>query len=376
MKKQISTLLLLTLSISVFGCGAQKEAISQTNEVEKREKHEEEKPITIQYEETGFEKAPLKASADVFAMDTVMLLSVFTDSKEKAEKALNEAAKELYRLDNYLSTNITTSELYQINTTGEGTFTKEGQDLMKRSKAFYEKTNGIFNIAIYPLVKAWGFTTNSYQVPNQATLKALLEASDFNDVLFDEATGKVTLKKEAMGIDFGGIAKGYASDRMMAIFKANGIESALVSLGGNVALLGNKPNGKDFVVGIQDPNNPEEYFASIKAKDISVITSGAYQRFFEEKGKTYHHIIDPRTGEPADSGLTSVTIVTKDGALGDSYATTLFILGKEKAIQFWRENHADFDMILVDSDNKVTITENLEPYYSDNGFGVPLVVRA
>lgn len=374
MKKLITYSLLLSLSLSLIGCG---NATNQPSEraVEKREKHEENKNLTIQYEDSGYQNMPIKASVDVFAMDTVMLLTVYSDAKEKAQKALNEAAQELFRLDNYLSTNITTSELYEINTKGQGTFSEEGKALLKKSKVFYEKTQGIFNIAIYPLVKAWGFTTDSYQVPEKSEIEALLKTSNFNEVSFDEASGKVVLEKEGMGIDFGGIAKGYASDRVMAIFKANGITSGLVSLGGNVALLGTKPDGKDFVVGVQNPNNPEAYFGALKAHDCSVITSGAYQRFFEEKGKTYHHIIDPRSGYPADSGLTSVTIITKDGTLGDSYATTLFILGKEKAIAFWQNNHTDFDMILVDKENKVTITENLAPFYQDNDFAAPEIVR-
>lgn len=373
MKKKLASLLLFSLSVSLFGCmntPQEKPGI----EVEKREKHEEDQALNIIFEDSDFETLPIKASVDLFAMDTVMQLSLYAKTQEQAKKALEAAAKELFRLDNELSTNITTSQLYQLNTTGSAHFDQAGKDLMKQSITYYQKTDGLFNIAIYPIVKAWGFTTNHYQVPDTKTINKLLPLSDFNLVKFDENTGEVTLTKEAMGIDFGGIAKGYASDRVLEIFKAHKISSGLLSLGGNVALLGEKPNGSPFVVGIQNPNDPQSYFAALSLKDISVITSGDYQRFFEDKGKTYHHIIDPRTGKPANNGLRSVTIVSKNGSLGDSYATTLFILGKDGAIDFWQKHKNEFDMVLVDKDNKVTITKPLAPFYEENDFGAPEIV--
>ena len=373
MKKIITSMLILSLSLSLFAC--QNNENVTVNDAQKREMHDTNQDVSIQYEDSGFTNLPIKASTDIFAMDTVMTLSVYSDTKEKAKKALTFGAKELYQLDNLLSTNIVTSELYKINENGKGTFSNDGKILMKRSKELYEKTQGIFNIAIYPIVKAWGFTTDSFQVPSEKTLKDLLSISDFNLVDYNATTGDVSFKKQNMGIDFGGIAKGYASNRLMEIFKANGITSALVSLGGNVQLLGKKPNGQDFVVAIQNPNNPEDYFCTLKANDEAVITSGAYQRFFEDKGKIYHHIIDPKTASPANKGLTSVSIITKDGALGDSLATTLYILGKDKAIEFWQAHSNEFDMVLVDNQNHVYISENLKDRYTDNHFATPTIVR-
>ena len=138
--------------------------------------------------------------------------------------------------------------------------------------------------------------------------------------------------------------------------------------------MGKKPTGENFVVGIQDPNNPEEYFCTIQSNDESIITSGAYQRYFEKDGRLYHHIIDPRTGEPSNQDLTSVTI-SKDSTLADTYSTTLYILGKEKAIAYWKAHSDEFDMVLVDKDNKVYISEPLASRYQDNNFATPQIIK-
>ena len=162
-----------------------------------------------------------------------------------------------------------------------------------------------------------------------------------------------------MKVDLGGIAKGFTSDRVMELFSADGVTSGIISLGGNVQTLGTKPDGSLWRVGIQDPDDSSGIIATIEVADKAVITSGGYQRYFEQDGTTYHHIIDPRTGMPADSGLTSVTIVSDDGTLADGLSTSLFIMGKEAALDYWRAHRDNFDVILVASDGSITISEGL-----------------
>ena len=377
MKKILTLTLLLTLCLSACGTPEVNEApsVQETPEVSEKSPHNLTEEIGIQYTDSQFNNLPIKATTDVFAMDTVMNLTVYSKDKETAKKALTDGAKILLELDNTLSTNIVDSELYQLNKLGNMALGEDGKALMKSAKTFYQKTDGIFNIAIYPLVKAWGFTTNSFQVPSKEEIKKLLPLTNLNDVHYDENTGIVDFEKKGMGIDFGGIAKGYASQKVISKFKEDGITSALISLGGNVHLLGKKPTGKNFVVGIQDPNNPEEYFCTIQSNDESIITSGAYQRYFEKDGRLYHHIIDPRTGEPSNQDLTSVTIISKDSTLADTYSTTLYILGKEKAIAYWKAHSDEFDMVLVDKDNKVYISEPLALRYHDNNFATPQIIK-
>ena len=287
MKKILTLTLLLTLCLSACGTPEVNEApsVQETPEVSEKSPHNLTEEIGIQYTDSQFNNLPIKATTDVFAMDTVMNLTVYSKDKETAKKALTDGAKILLELDNTLSTNIVDSELYQLNKLGNMALGEDGKALMKSAKTFYQKTDGIFNIAIYPLVKAWGFTTNSFQVPSKEEIKKLLPLTNLNDVHYDENTGIVDFEKKGMGIDFGGIAKGYASQKVISKFKEDGITSALISLGGNVHLLGKKPTGKNFVVGIQDPNNPEEYFCTIQSNDESIITSGAYQRYFEKDGR-------------------------------------------------------------------------------------------
>ena len=160
-------------------------------------------------------------------------------------------------------------------------------------------------------------------------------------------------------MDLGGIAKGFTSSRIMEIFKKDGVTCGMVSLGGNVHLLGTKQDGSAWRVGIQDPDNTNDMLGVLEASDCAIITSGAYERNFEKDGVTYHHIIDPATGKPSNSGLTSVTIVSKDGTLADGLSTSLFVMGKDKAIAYWKQHADEFDTILVDKDRNVYITEGI-----------------
>ena len=165
-------------------------------------------------------------------------------------------------------------------------------------------------------------------------------------------------------IDFGGIAKGYTSSRIMDIYKDNGITSGLVNLGGNVQALGTKTDGTKWKIAVQSPDDTEDYLGILSVQDKAVITSGGYERYFEQDGVTYHHIIDPKTGYPAESGLVSVTIVSDDGTLADGLSTSLFIMGEEKAADFWREHKDDFDAILMSDDGTLYVTEGLENDFS------------
>ncbi len=160
-----------------------------------------------------------------------------------------------------------------------------------------------------------------------------------------------------MEIDLGGIAKGFTSSRVMEVFKEYGIEHGLVSLGGNVQALGSKENGNPWRVAIQNPESELDYLGILDIENKCVITSGGYERFFERDGIRYHHIIDPRTGYPADSGIISATIISEDGTLADGLSTSLFIMGKDQAEKFWRKNADRFDYVIEDKDGKLYVTE-------------------
>lgn len=302
-----------------------------------------------------------EASKDIFAMDTYMTVTAYG---ENAEAAVDAAQAEIERLDALLSTGDEDSEIAKLNADGSAELSEDAGYLTERALELYQKTDGAFDIAIYPVMEAWGFPTQNFQVPSQDTLDQLLPLTDAGNISYDKETKKISFGVEGMKIDLGGIAKGYTSSRIMDIYKDNGITSGLVNLGGNVQALGTKTDGTKWKIAVQSPDDTEDYLGILSVQDKAVITSGGYERYFEQDGVTYHHIIDPKTGYPAESGLVSVTIVSEDGTLADGLSTSLFIMGKEKAADFWREHKDDFDAILMSDDGTLYVTEGLENDFS------------
>lgn len=212
-----------------------------------------------------------------------------------------------------------------------------------------------------PIVRAWGFTTGDYQVPDESTIQSLLPMVDYTKVEFDESTGNVTIPS-GMTIDLGSIAKGYAGQQSAQYLRDHSVTSALLNLGGNVQTVGSKPDGSLWKVGIKDPNGDTPMMV-LSVTDQAVVTSGGYERYFEQDGHTYWHIMDPATGHPADSGLCSVTIVGDDGGVCDGLSTSLFVMGLEKAADFWSKSD-DFEAVFVTDSGEVYITEGLKDKFA------------
>lgn len=303
-----------------------------------------------------------KASKDIFAMDTYMTVTAYG---KNAENAVDEAVDEINRLETVLSAQKKESDIYKLNQTGSGTLSEDTKDIVSEALKINKTTNGAFDISIYPLMVKWGFTTQKYNVPSKSEISKLLKNVDSSKVEFDEKSSSIKLGKN-MKIDLGGIAKGYTSSRVMQIFKDCGVTSGLVSLGGNVQALGTKTDGTDWQIAIENPDKSSDYIGVVSVKDKAVITSGGYERYFEKNGKTYHHILDPKTGYPAESGLKSVTIVSDNGTLADALSTSLFVMGKEKALDYWREHKNEFDTVLVEDNGNITITDGLKKVFKSN----------
>lgn len=310
-----------------------------------------------------------KCQKQLFAMDTYM---EFTAYGKNSEKAVDAAIEEVQKLDAMLSAENSKSEVYALNEQGNLQATDDLAELILRGKEIYQETDGLFDDTIYPVMKLWGFPTGNYHVPTAAEVQKKLALVDGNKVEIQtrdsdekgrdskEKTKFVTLGADQQ-IDFGGIAKGYTGQKLAELFQEYGVSSALVSLGGNIQAIGTKPDGSSWKVGIRDPKGgQQDYIGVLSVENQAVITSGGYERYFEEDGKTYIHIINPRTGYPADGDLLSVTIVSKDGTLADGMSTALYIMGYEKACQFWRQHREEFNVILVTDDGKIHISENLK----------------
>ena len=360
-RKKILALSLLTFLITglISGCNTSgRTGKSKKNSENVAEQITQAAGKTDKDSKSGEEKS---ASRDIFAMDTYMTLTAYG---ENAEKGLDAAVDEINKIEQLVSTGIDSSEVSQINKNGKGSVSETTGYLIERSKEIYDSTNGVFDITIYPIMQAWGFPTEKYRVPEKEELKKLRGLMGADNVLYDEKKQEVTLDKEGMKIDLGGIAKGYTSSKVMDIFKENGISSAIISLGGNVQALNGKPDGSDWRVAVENPADTENYLGVLSIKDKAVITSGGYERYFEQDGKTYHHIIDPSTGYPANNGLTSVTIVSDDGTLADGLSTSLFIMGPEKAQEYWKKHSDEFDTILVKDDGSILVSEGIEDNFT------------
>ncbi len=293
------------------------------------------------------------ATSEIFAMDTIMDLSAYG---AKAEDALRASEKEIMRLEKLLSVTVEGSEISAINQSAgnlEADVSEETASLISFSKQMSERTGGAFDISVAPLVNAWGFVSGYFTVPSKQTIDELVQLAGSDRINISGT--KIFLEQSGMSIDLGGIGKGYASQRVIDVMKGYGINSALISLGGNIAAIGNKTDGSQWRILIQDPRDPELYAGKVSITDKSVISSGGYERYFEENGVKYHHILDPKTGYPAHSGLLMSTIICSDGATGDALSTATFVMGEEKAIQLWRSSD-DFEMVLVTEDARVLAT--------------------
>lgn len=305
----------------------------------------------------------IPASKEFFAMDTYMEVDAYGNN---GEKAVAKAEKEVNKLDSILSTGKSTSEISKLNKNKKQVVSADTMSLIKESVIISKETNSAFNPTIYPLMELWGFTTKNYYVPKDNEIKPLLNHMDIDNIKIDESKNEVSFKDSNMKIDLGAIAKGYTSSKIIDIFKENNIKSGMVTLGGNVQVLGKKPDGSLWKVGIQNPIGEDEYLGVLQTSDKAVITSGGYERNFTKNGKIYHHILDPSNGYPANNGLTSVTIISSDGTLADALSTSLFVMGKDKAIDFYKKSNYNFDFILYTSDNKLIISDGIEDIFSSD----------
>ena len=307
---------------------------------------------------TGCGSTPIseKETAEIFAMDTIMDLTVYGES---ASELLTEARQLVQKYERLFSVNTRTSDVAKLNqSSGRAVqVSPETYELIQKSIEISKKTEGLFDISIYPLVRAWGFTKEEYRVPEPEELGRLLEKVDASKIRL-EPDNRVTLP-EGMEIDLGGIAKGYLSQKLTELFREGGAQAAVVSLGGNVQTFGKKPDGAPFIVGITDPSDGTSLLGTVQVGEKAVITSGSYQRYFERDGKVYHHIIDKRTGAPAQSDLTSVTVIGGDGVTADSLATALFVMGKERAVQY-AASHPEIQLVLVDTKSQIWTSEGIE----------------
>ncbi|MDR0347682.1 MAG: FAD:protein FMN transferase [Coriobacteriales bacterium] len=272
------------------------------------------------------------------------------------QQVLDSLNERLIFFENTFSRTREGSDIYRINSAnGKPTeIHEETAFLIEQARIYSELTNGLFDITIGAVSSLWDFKEGI--VPDEAVLAAAVNHVDFRAVKLSGTT--VTLEDAAARLDLGGIAKGYAADEMARMLREAGCESALINLGGNIYALGLKPDGSPWNVGIQDPLRERGAIkAVVPARDLSVVTSGPYERGFERNGVRYHHILDPRSGYPVVTDLASSTIISERSIEGDALTTCCFLLGLDAACDLV-QNRSGVDALLVDAAGEVTMTDN------------------
>ena len=289
----------------------------------------------------------------LYCMDTHMTLKAYGD---KAEAEHEKAVGTLVDLDAKWSVTNTDSEIYKVNHAGGGTVQvwPETSELVSFGRDMYEKSDRTLDISIYPILLEWGFTIHYYKVPAQERISKLLWNVNASKISVNGSG--VTVPADMM-IDLGSVAKGAASDMICDELRKAGVESAVLDLGGNIQTLGSKPGSGKWKIGIRDPEG-SGVIGSVSVENKAVVTSGGYERQFTENGKTYHHIIDPSTGWPAESGLVSVTVIGDSGRMCDALSTSLFIMGAEKAYHYWRKT-GGFDYIALTKSGELLVSSGI-----------------
>ncbi len=298
-----------------------------------------------------------------FAMDTVMLITAYG---KNTEVAVTSAVARINRLEALLSRTRTGSDVaaLQLAAPKPVALSEDTLQVLRLAQEWGKKTAGAFDVTVAPVTTAWGFGgSGEHQVPSPDKLTELLTLVDGTSLILTETTA--ALPRQGIQIDLGGIAKGYAGAQAEQILRSHGIQSALLDLGRNITVIGTKPDGSNWRIAVQDPTNPNGTACVLSLQDCSAVTSGGYQRYFEQDGVRYHHIIDPRTGYPANSGLLSATVVCADSALADLLSTAVFVLGEQAALELWR-TEGGFDLVLITEDGRIVVTDGLSDRFEAN----------
>ncbi|GER94682.1 FAD:protein FMN transferase [Dissulfurispira thermophila] len=295
------------------------------------------------------------------SMYTIVSITVSSNSEEKAKEAINKAFNEMDRLARLLNFYSEDSEISMINRNAGNKPVKVSPETLEIiDKAIYtsQNTEGAFDITVGPVVKLWDFKNKA--MPDEKLIKAKLKLVGYKNIVVDKEKSMIFLKTKGSQIDLGGIIKGYAADKAVDVLRKNGIQSGIVAIAGDIKVFGKKPDGGFWNIGIQNPrqkSDRDEIIATIGLSDTGISTSGDYERFFIKDGKRYHHLLNPKTGYPA-YGCQSATVITKEAALTDAFATGIFILGPQKGMDALKR--LGFDGVIIDKDGKIYVTEGIK----------------
>lgn len=298
-------------------------------------------------------KEPISKTGIYF--DTVISIDIYDSNNTSLLEQCFEYCKEF---EETVSRTIETSEIYQINhANGDPVEVSDVTlELLQKGVEYGDLTNGKFDVTIAPLSELWDFKNNTGIIPNDVDIQEALSHVNYKNIIIDG--NKVSLSDPKAAIDLGGIAKGYMADRLKEYLTEQGIKSALINLGGNILAIGSKPDGTPFHLGIQKPFDKQGVtITSVKTVDSSVVSSGVYERYFEQNGGLYHHILNPETGRPYNNGLLGVTVLTENSVDGDALSTSCLALGLEDGVNLIRSLDG-VEAIFITEDFNIHDTRN------------------
>lgn len=303
-------------------------------------------------------------SASNFQLNTVVAVDIY-DSAD--ESIFQEVFAEIDRLERLLSVDYPGSDLERLSQNSGKDFIEVSPEtilLLQESKEYYRLSQGAFDVTTGPLISLWDIRDGQGYFPSAEELGNVLPLVNSENLLIDSSNQQALLKEEGMKAHLGAIAKGYIADRVKVLLQSKGIESAVINLGGNVLLIGGKPNGDPFRVGVQDPlATTGAYLGIVDMEDKSLVSSGTYERFFLHEDKAYHHILDPATGYPVENELLQVTIISDISAAGDGFSTTALLLGLDEGLALI-DSIPDVSAIFVTKDKKIYFSGDIEEKFT------------
>ncbi len=292
-----------------------------------------------------------------FALDTFISITIY----DKSDEALLDEAMELCEnYDKVFSAHREDSELYSVNHRNSSRIkvSRELADIINKGLEYGELSGGAFDISIEPVKELWDFKAENAKLPDAKLLEEALADVDYTSVRVDGEY--IEFDNSGTKLDFGAIAKGYIADRIKETLIKSGVKSAIINLGGNVLCIGHKPSGEDFIIGIQDPDEARNSTVGVvHIDDMSVVSSGIYERFIDVEGVRYHHILNPDTGYPYDNGIAGVSIVSKESVVGDALSTACLSLGAKEGMKLIDSTDGVYGYIIL-KDGTVLSSENAE----------------
>ena len=308
-----------------------------------------------------------------FGLGTIVEQKVAAESADDANHIFFRINEILRRIESEMSYFIAESSVSQLNSSdGKGSVKMDADtfDVLETADAFYRLSGGAFDVTAAPLTALWRDCINSKTVPEAQTIQSLMPLVSGSYLKLDQNSHTARIGS-GQSVDPGGIGKGFAADAAMKAYRELGVTSALINLGGNVQTLGKKVDGEPWMIGIQNPRSTRgEFIAGLTLEDESAVTSGDYEKYFVARGKRYHHIIDPKTGYPADSGLISATVLSPSSMEADALSTAVFVSGLQRGMELIKQT-SRAEGILITKEKTVFITRGLKDRFvaNDDGMG-------